>query len=324
MGIGGLGIGATAPRGIARARIGARRAEPLMNRARLEPPVPRAVVTGATSGIGQAAVLELARGGWHLVLLGRDAERLAATQARAEEAGARGVETVRADFTRLQEVEDAAQEVRDRHEGIDALLLAAGGYWPQRHVTRDGFERTFQVNHLAHHLLARRLLPRVEAAEGRIVVVASQMQRWSRLTTGDLDAEGLQAIARRPDHNGVHAYADSKLLNIAHAMALARRMESGTANAVHPGFVRTRIYDRVHPLARPFVKLAMVAARSPEKGAETPVWLCDARAVCNVSGRYWIDKAPHHPRPEAEDRAFQAALWAASERWVGEALARPS
>src|SRR6478735_8997766 len=151
--------------------------------------MPLVLLTGATRGIGRAAAVQLAEGGAALALVGRDSERLAETAAAARAAGAEVTEHV-ADLERMDEVRRLAAEVLERHERIDVLANNAGAMFTSRHVTPDGFERTFALNHLAPFLLTNLLADRLrESAPARVVTTASDAHKSGLLDLDDLQSE---------------------------------------------------------------------------------------------------------------------------------------
>ncbi len=272
-----------------------------------------AVVTGASSGIG----FEMARG-----LAARGASVLAVS--RAGGSGSQVVENLRAatgndavhflpaDLSSLADVRDAAAQVRERTDRVDLLLNNAGAYFSRRRTTVDGYEATFALNHLAPflltHLLAEALL-RSDAA--RVVTTASEAARAARLRLDDPMLER--------GYSGWAAYGQSKLANLAFTTALARRLEPTpvTANAFHPGFVDTgfgsggRLMNKLLRLA------ARLFARTPEKGAETGLFLATSPEVAQVSGAYYADRRPIRPKAPARDTETTEQLWALSERLTG-------
>ena len=171
---------------------------------------------------------------------------------------------------------------------IDVLVNNAGGYWDTRHVTGDGLERTFAVNHLAPFLLTNLLLDRLErSAPARVVTVSSNAHATGRIDFDDLQGE--------LSYSGGRAYSQSKLANVLFTYQLAKRMRGSavTANALHPGVVRTsfgaedpaRIQRLLVPLLRPVMK-------SPAQGAATSIHLASALQLEQVSGRYFANRRP--------------------------------
>ncbi len=272
-----------------------------------------AVVTGASSGIG----LEMARG-----LASRGASVLAIS--RAGGSGGKVVASLRAstgndsihflpaDLSSLADVRNAAAQVRERTDRVDLLLNNAGAYFSRRRTTVDGHEATFALNHLAPFLLTHLLAePLLRSDAARVVTTASEAARAGRLRLDDPMLEH--------GYSGWAAYGQSKLANLAFTSALARRLEATpvSANAFHPGFVDSgfgsggRLMNKLLRLA------ARLFARTPEKGAETGLYLATSPEVAQVSGAYYADRKPIRPKAPARDRETTERLWALSERLTG-------
>lgn len=228
------------------------------------------LLTGATNGVGLAAAVALARRGADVVLTGRNEERGRAALAAVRSAHPAGAhEFLRADFAVMDAVDGAADAFLASGRPLHVLLNNAGVMNARRRLTVDGFEEMFAVNHLAHYLLTRKLLPRMyESAPGRIVHVASnahdfcKAMRWDDLTL----ANGYRAFP---------AYGHSKLANILFSNELARRLDGWaiTSNALHPGAVATGIGKNNGRFARVMTTLGKPFMRTPEKGADTAIWL---------------------------------------------------
>ncbi|MFO1205577.1 MAG: SDR family oxidoreductase [Burkholderiales bacterium] len=271
------------------------------------------VITGATSGIGQVAAERLAERGARVVLVARDRARAEATllrlRSRAPEL-AHGVHY--ADLSRLSEMKRVAREIAAAEPRIDVLINNAGAMFNTRHVTEDGLERTFALNHLAYFVLTLGLRERLLAsAPARVINTASAAHRNARLALDDLQA--MRA------YSGFKVYGGSKLCNILFTRALARRLAGTgvTANCLHPGFVATRFGNESGGLGAWMVRLLKMLAISPEKGAETIVHLAAADEVAAVSGEYFHECRSAIPSPEARDDATAEKLWDASLRLAG-------
>jgi NAD(P)-dependent dehydrogenase (short-subunit alcohol dehydrogenase family) len=271
-----------------------------------------AIVTGASSGIGLHTALGLARAGIRVVMAGRDHARTeAARRVVAERTGSERITIAVADFSSLAEVRRLADEFLSVGDRLDLLVNNAGLMSPKYRLSADGYELTLAVNHLAPFLLTNLLLDRLKAsAPPRIVTVASEAHRGQRLDVGDL--------ARPHDWGPLKAYGRSKLCNILFTRELAARREgSGViAACLHPGTVATAIGQRGGlielgwRLAKPFMK-------SPERGAETSLFLATVPDPAPFHGGYVIGKSLTQPDPAALDRDLARGLWEESVRLVG-------
>jgi NAD(P)-dependent dehydrogenase (short-subunit alcohol dehydrogenase family) len=264
------------------------------------------VVTGASSGIGAAGAVELARLGATVVPVGRDERRLAKV---ARQVGAEGL---RADLASLAEVRRLADELLARHERIHVLVNNAGVMPGRRRVTEDGLELTFAVNHLAPFLLTNLLLDRLrESAPARVVTTSSVAHMGGLIDLDDLQLER--------GWRGMRAYSSSKLANVLFTRELARRLR-GTgvvANCFHPGVIRTRLTRRANPLLLVGARLAAPLLGSPKTGAETLVYLASAPEAAEVTGGYFENRAPGRPSAQSQDAALAAELWERSARLAG-------
>ncbi len=273
------------------------------------------VVTGATSGIGWETARALAATDATVVLGCRDPARGDAARARILEQDADARLDVRhLDLTRLASVRAFAAEVLAAHPRIHALVNNAGIYTARRVLTEDGFESTFQTNHLGPFLLTDLLAERLRAsAPARIVNVASEANQMGRLDFDDPN------LAR--NWSGFRAYCNSKLYNVLHAFELARRLAGTgvTANAMHPGGVRTRWATRGGGWMTLGVWLSRPIQIPPERGADTAVWLASSPEAEGLSGRYFHKRKAIDPNPLARDPANARRLWDLSERLTAEA-----
>jgi retinol dehydrogenase 14 len=264
------------------------------------------VVTGASSGIGAAAAVELAERGATVVPVGRD-------RARLEEVAAQvGGEPVQTDFASLAGVRRLAEELLDRHPRIDVLVNNAGLVARRRTLTEDGYEMTFAVNHLAPFLLTNLLLERLRtSAPARVVTTSSGAHGGGRLDFDDLQGERSWSMMR--------AYGTSKLANILFTRELAMREDPAvlTANCLHPGVINTRLGRG----AGPFAGLIWTAGRpffsSPRRGASTIVYLATSEEGGEVTGGYYEDSRPVGTSAAAADAELAHRLWRESARLVG-------
>jgi len=267
---------------------------------------PVVVVTGASSGIGAAAAVELAEGGATVVPVARDSERLAKVAARV------GGESLSADFASLEQVRRLARELLERHPRIDVLVNNAGLVMDRRVLTEDGYEMTFAVNHLAPFLLTNLLLDRLRvSAPARVVTTSSGAHGGGRLDFDDLQGERSWSMMR--------AYGTSKLANILFTRGLAMRVDAGevTANCLHPGVVNTKLGRGAGRLAGLAWTLGRPFFRSPRRGASTIVYLATSEEGGEVTGGYYENSRPVGTSAAAADLDLADRLWRESERMVG-------
>ena len=270
------------------------------------------MITGASSGIGRAAAMGLAGLGASLVLVCRDRGRgeAALTEIR-ERTGNADLTLMLADLSSQAQIRRLAREFLATKRPLHVLLNNAGVMMLRREETSDGIETTFAVNHLAYFLLTTLLLDRLTAsAPARVVSVASDAHHWAG---GGMDFDDLGSMKC---YSSMRAYGLSKLANILFTRELARRLAGTgvTANCLHPGFVGSNFATNNGWLAKVVMTLASPAARSPEKGAETAIWLCASPEVDGVSGQYFFDRKAKWPKGYAQSDEDARRLWETSER----------
>lgn len=288
-----------------------------MTNANLEGPIKgkTCLVTGGTSGIGEITARELARMGARVLVVGRSAERCAATIGRIrDQTGSDAVESTVADLSSQAEVRRLAEEVRGRCDRLDVLVNNAGAMFLERRESVDGIEMTLALNHLSYFLLTNALLDLLRAsAPARIVNVASDAHKGASIDFDDIQG--------RRRYSGWRAYQRSKLANILFTDELARRLAGTgvTANALHPGFVRTRFFQDFTGWVGFLMKVgASLAAITPEEGARTSIHLASSPEVEGVTGQYFVKSRPARPSPQARDRAAAERLWRVSEELAGQ------
>ncbi|MCS6835453.1 MAG: SDR family oxidoreductase [Anaerolineae bacterium] len=276
------------------------------------------IVTGATNGIGLVAARELARQSATVVMVSRSADKLArAAEQIQRETGNGSVETIAADLSLMSQVNAAADAFLARHQRLDVLLNNAGAYYDKRQLTAEGLEMTFALNHLSYFLLTQRLLETLKTTaaahgEARIINVSSDAHRVGQVNFDD--------IQRQKGYNGFRVYGESKLMNVLFTYKLASVLEGTrvTANALHPGFVRTGFgQGSSGGLAGKFIGLLQTFALTPEQGAETSIYLASSPKVKGVTGQYWVKKNAVRSSAASYDRAAQERLWTLSEQLVG-------
>jgi NAD(P)-dependent dehydrogenase (short-subunit alcohol dehydrogenase family) len=271
------------------------------------------MVTGATAGIGLVAASELARRGARVIGVGRSQERCAeAVRLIRDQTSGASVEFLVADLSSQSEIRRLAQGVKASTARLDVLLNNAGGIYLQRQETSDGIERTFALNHLGYFLLTNLLLDLIKAsAPARIINVSSGAHNGIKINFDDLQS--------KTKYSGWRAYQQSKLANILFTRELARQLAGTgvTANALHPGFVNTKIFRADGFIGWLLRRSADLFAISPEEGAKTSVYLATSPEVENVTGKYFIKEHVASSSAASQDDAAARRLWELSEKLTG-------
>ena len=264
------------------------------------------LVTGATGGIGKVAARTLAGLGARVVIVGRSQSKTAEV---AREIAAASF--IVADLSVMAEVRRAAAQFRDQEGRLDVLLNNAGAVVSKRQETPEGTEMTWALNHLNYFLLTQELARLLKSTpEARVVSVSSSAHSSGKMRWDDLEF--------RRGYNSFAAYGQSKLANILFTRELSRRLQGTgvSANALHPGFVRTGFGHNNGGMMSRIIGLMGVFAISEEQGAQTSIYLAGSPDVEGVSGRYFANQKEARPAPQALDDAAAARLWAVSEEYV--------
>jgi NAD(P)-dependent dehydrogenase (short-subunit alcohol dehydrogenase family) len=276
------------------------------------------VITGATSGIGQVAAETLAGMGARIVQVARDRERGETALRRLNERASGIVHSVHyADLSRLKEMKRVAVEIAEAEQHVDVLINNAGAIFSSYQVTEDGLERTFALNHMAYFVLTEGLRKRlIASAPARVVNTASDAHEGATIDFQDL--QSVKTYARRDflewmryGGPGFRVYGRSKLCNILFTRELARKLAGTgvTANSLHQGFVATRFGDQSGGLISFGVGIAKRFALSPERGAETLLYLASSPELAGVTGQYFHKCRPATPSREAQDAGLAERLW---------------
>ncbi len=275
-----------------------------------------ALVTGGSSGIG----LETARGlsaEFDVVgIVGRNPKRLQRAAEQLETGSAR-IETFRADFSSLGEVQRLAGEIKSRFSSLSVLINNAGVWHKDRTLSKDGYEETFAVNHLAHFLLTNSLKELLtEAGSARVVNVSSSMHvRPKSLNWDDLMFE--------KRWKGFWVYGHSKLANVLFSNELARRWKGLgiTSNALNPGNVRSRITrNNVFLNALHQSPLARLIIMSEAEGARTSIHVATSEELEGVTGRYFDRVRERKASKSAQDPSAGQRLWDLSQSLIDAVL----
>ncbi len=278
------------------------------------------LITGATSGIGEVAAIELAKMGADVVLVGRNEERCANSLKKVAAAQTIGKSSyLVADMSSRREVLALAEQFKKEHDTLDILLNNAGAIFFDNTKSEDGIEMTWALNHFGYFWLTNALLDTISNSKSaRIINVASAAHKRGFFTDGLID--------ERNDF-GYKTYANSKLANVLFTFELAKRLEGKniTVNALHPGVVTTNfalnngIGGRLFNLASSFFAVSL------EAGADTMIYLASADDVKGVTGKYFVKRKEKQSSGKSRDARLAQQLWEVSEnrtRQIDEKVAR--
>jgi NAD(P)-dependent dehydrogenase (short-subunit alcohol dehydrogenase family) len=268
------------------------------------------VATGATSGIGEAAVLALAGQGARIVIVARDEARGRATMQKIEaKAPGLGHRLYLADLSSIAETRKVGAAIVASEPRIDVLINNAGALFSNRRVTPEGVELTFALNHMSYFVLTEALRERlIASAPARIVSTSSTAHQGAKLDFNDLQSAN--------GYGGLKVYGRSKLANILFTRELARRLAgtSVTANCLHPGVVKTRFGESSGGFAGLLIPFLRPFFISPEAGADTIVYLASSPDVVGMTGGYFAKRTLTEPSAAARDDAAAKRLWIESEK----------
>jgi len=271
------------------------------------------LVTGATSGIGQATAMLLAQRGATVVGIGRNpAKKEFSTTMIKEKTGNPSVEYLLADLSSQKEIRTLAQQFQIKYDRLDVLINNAGATFGERLESVDGIEMTFALNHLGYFLLTKLLSSILEAsAPSRVINVSSSLHKLGKINFDDIPFKIGYARSK--------AYQRSKLANIAFTYELAQHFPNRevTVNAMNPGLVATNVGESAGGIsARAKGLVDKIAGLTPEEGAQTIIYLATSPEVVGVTGRYFVKEKSVPSSKISYDLEFCRRLWAVSERLI--------
>lgn len=271
------------------------------------------LITGATSGIGKASAMGIAKLGATVVIVARDKNKGEIVKDEIiKESGNRNVHLLLSDLSLMRSIKELTKEFKSRFNRLDVLINNAGGIFGKRILTEEGLEYTFALNHIAYFLLTGLLLDILKkSAPSRIINVASEGHRFHGIDLDNLQGER--------GYSGLRAYDQSKLCNILFTYELARRLEGTgvTANCLHPGMVDSNFGNTASFWFRLLVKVGKPILITPERAAKAIIYLASSKDVEGVNGKYFIGKRPAESSRISYDRVIQKKLWEISEKITG-------
>jgi len=271
------------------------------------------LITGATSGIGRETALGLSKKGATLVLVGRSREKLDRTVSEiASQTGNRQLDSLVCDLTSMESVRRLAADFRAKYRRLDVLINNAGEIVSERRTTVDGYEYTLALDHLSHFLLTMLLMDIIKAsAPSRIINVSSSAHMFGHIDFDDLMGE--------KKYKAMRAYGQAKLANLLFTYELARRLAGTgvTANALHPGVVRTNFGIGLKGRWRIITCISRPFNINAGKGAETSIYLASSQEVAGTSGKYFAKKKEKRSSKESYDESVAKRLWNESAGLTG-------
>ncbi len=272
------------------------------------------LITGGNSGIGKETALALAQEGAQVILVCRNQQKGEEAQKEIKKlTGNPQVDLLLADLGSMKQVRQLANTVLNQYTQLHLLINNAGLLLGKRHQTDEGHETTFAVNHLGHFLLTLLLLERIKAsAPARIINVSSMVHRGGTIEFDNLMGE--------KSYRSLRAYSQSKLANILFTYSLAEKLigTEVTVNCLHPGIVSTNFGNKgakwylfFKAIAKPLIYI------SPQKGAETLIYLSTSSEVEKVSGKYFVRKKAIPSSSASYNQKLQSQLWEVSEQLTG-------
>jgi len=268
------------------------------------------LITGATSGIGEATAIGLAKLGYsHLILPVRDLKKGDLIKEKIKNINTDVVVDIQeCDLASLDSIKHFANYVKENYSKLEVIINNAG-VWQSKHVlSKDGIELTFAVNNLAPFLLTNLLLDLIKkSAPSRIINVSSALYKNGEINFDDIES--------KKSFNSLKVYSKSKLGNIFFTKVLAQRLKGTnvTVNALHPGVIATNLTRNYGPIISGLSKLVF---SSPEKGAQTSLYLATSNEVSDITGVYFAKSKQEQTIGSSNDMDKAERFWNICEGYL--------
>lgn len=271
------------------------------------------LVTGANTGIGKATAIGLASLGAEVIMVCRNKDKSEkALKQIIRQSKNNAVHLLIADLSSMNEVRNLSKEIHSKFNKIDVLINNAGLITMQRQSTVDGYEYQFAVNYLSNFLLVHLLLDLlIKSAPSRIINISSGVHRGVNIKFDDLQSE--------KEYNPHQVYGMTKLAQILFTHKLSKVLEGKnvTVNALSPGIVATNLLSDFNDQPRMLGFLDRLKNDSPEKGAETSIYLASSDEVKNISGKYFVNKQIEESSIASYNEKTADRLWDESKKLCG-------
>ncbi|MBS1507245.1 MAG: SDR family NAD(P)-dependent oxidoreductase [Bacteroidetes bacterium] len=268
------------------------------------------LITGATSGIGKAAAMGLARMGHTIVFTARDESKAISTRDELIKISSnKDIEFILADLSSLAQVKKLAEEYASTNQTLDVLINNAGVWEMERKFSADNIEMNFAVNHLAPFLLTLLLLPTLYRTKGaRIINTSSMAHRRNILQLDDIEFN-------HSTYDGVKSYSQSKLCNLLFSLKLVDALAGTgvTVNTVHPGYVKSNLFKNMGD--RDWNNVPDAA-----DGARSTIFAATSYEMEQLSGKYIYHEREDQPIPQAYDKIAAQKVWDLSMAYVSRFL----
>jgi NAD(P)-dependent dehydrogenase (short-subunit alcohol dehydrogenase family) len=267
------------------------------------------LVTGGTSGVGQAMATGLAQQGYKVVLLSRTAASgQQGVRHLAAVTGNERAEYLVADLSLQSNIRQVSEEVKRRYDNLHGLVNAAGALFFEQQLTAEGIDKSFAVNYLSHFYLTTQLLELLQESSPARVLTVGGAPRFVRHPTLDLHDPQL-----RQHYSGLKALSQAMFARLYFTFALAKRLEgsSVTAVAFHPGLITSRLVQSAPWWLRALTGLLKPWEKNTCVGG---VYLATAPELAHANGVFFDDKNRIIPINQQYDPALSEQLWQLSER----------
>ncbi len=278
------------------------------------------VITGATSGLGRATALQLAKKGAYVIIVVRNDTKANEVIKKIEKEGGKG-QSIISDLSSMKDTKEAAENITKVVDRLDVLINNAGTWLPEYTETSEGFEYTLAVNYLSpflltHHLTGQMVRTASEKGEARIINISALLHR-RHINWDDLNF-------KETTYDGWATYKQSKHMLTSFTYYLSRKLEDTgiSANCIHPGLVKTALIqsDFRFPHSVIFPIASFLIGETPAQAADTPVWLASSNEVKSINGEYIHHRKIKNSWPPTRDEEAQMRLFNVTQRMLGEWL----